>query len=253
MLRSVPAGLRFGEVAEDFDRVRLSYPASLVDDVLGYQGEDLLRLRALEVGAGTGKATVAFVARGVRLVAVEPDAAMAAVLARRVADPDAVEIVTSRFEDYRPAERFGLLACADAWHWVDPEAGWELAARALAPGGVLALFWNHDRIDDDTVRRHLLSVLHDHVPEVRVIDAPSDWPGDELAARPEFTDQTRRVYQSRITMPAADYLTHMSTRSQCRMLAPPVRERLFGALATVFVEPVTLAVDTVLHLARVRP
>ena len=47
-----------------------------------------------------------------------------------------------------------------------------------------------------------------------------------------------------------DYLTHMWTRSQIRMLTEPVRVRLRAALADVFADPVPLAVPTVLYLAR---
>ena len=100
-------GQTFGEVAEDFDRVRLGYPQALVDDVLAYCGSALDGRAAVEVGAGTGKATRAFVARGVRVVAVEPDGAMAAILNRHVRD--VVRIVRMGFEEYEPEEAFGLL------------------------------------------------------------------------------------------------------------------------------------------------
>jgi hypothetical protein len=52
--------LAFGSVAELYDRSRPSYPPALVDDVLGLVG---VAPRVLEVGAGTGKATVLFAAR----------------------------------------------------------------------------------------------------------------------------------------------------------------------------------------------
>jgi trans-aconitate methyltransferase len=115
----------FGEVAEDFDRVRHGYPEALVDDVLAYCGSALDGRSAVEVGAGTGKATRAFVARGVPVVAVEPDGAMAAILDRQVGD--AVRIVRMGFEEHEPEEAFGLLYSADAWHWIRPQARWALA------------------------------------------------------------------------------------------------------------------------------
>jgi hypothetical protein len=45
------ARLVFGQVAERYERVRPSYPDTLVDEVIALAGEG----RALEVGAGTGK------------------------------------------------------------------------------------------------------------------------------------------------------------------------------------------------------
>ena len=56
--------LAFGEVAELYDEVRPSYPAELVEDVIALAPLDGDAPRALEVGAGTGKATVLFAQRG---------------------------------------------------------------------------------------------------------------------------------------------------------------------------------------------
>lgn len=253
------AGLRFGEVAADFDRVRFGYPVALVDDVLAYSALEHSGRRALEVGAGTGKATLDFAARGVPIVAVEPDEAMAAVLARHVSALGHVRIVRSTFEEYQPGEAFGLLFCADAWHWTQPEVRWRLASRALASGGALALFWNRGRIDDAGLRQEMLRVLAEIVPAVVVDDNPiepdlvlTEWPGHELAERSDFEELVGRVYPSHRTLPGADYLTHMATRSQIRMLAEPVRARLLAALAEVFDGAVPLAVQTVLYLARRR-
>lgn len=77
--------LAFGEVAEQYDRTRPSYPDALVDDVLALAPTDHGAARALEVGAGTGKATVMFAARGASVVALEPSPEMAAIAERNTA------------------------------------------------------------------------------------------------------------------------------------------------------------------------
>src|SRR5690348_10002778 len=54
-----------------------------------------------------------------------------------------LETEVATFEDWEPGERrFDAVVCAQAWHWIDPDAGAAKAARALRPGGVLAIFWN---------------------------------------------------------------------------------------------------------------
>jgi len=73
-------GLSFGSVANQYERYRLDYPDELVDAVLQYAGGPLRS--ALEVGAGTGKATRLFASRGIEVTALEPDAEMAPVLER---------------------------------------------------------------------------------------------------------------------------------------------------------------------------
>ena len=52
--------LVFGEVAAEYDRVRPGYPPELIDTVLSHAPADPT---ALDVGAGTGKATAMFAAR----------------------------------------------------------------------------------------------------------------------------------------------------------------------------------------------
>ena len=58
----------FGEVAEEYDRLRPGYPTELIAEVVAHvEGQDR---RALEVGAGTGKATLAVAAHGFDITAV---------------------------------------------------------------------------------------------------------------------------------------------------------------------------------------
>src|SRR5262245_43803874 len=123
----------FGEAAEEYDRSRLAYPPELVAEVLAH-AEHADR-HALEVGAGTGKATLAFAAHDLDITAIEPDPEMAAVLSRRVAGRSNVTIEVCAFEEYATQRRFGLLFSAQAWHWTDPATRWRRAADTLAPGG----------------------------------------------------------------------------------------------------------------------
>lgn len=56
--------LSFGAVAEAYERFRPVYPAELFDMVMTYAGRPVRT--ALEIGAGTGKATRLFAQRGSR-------------------------------------------------------------------------------------------------------------------------------------------------------------------------------------------
>jgi trans-aconitate methyltransferase len=67
-------------VAELYDRARPSYPAGAIDALLAH-GALAPGDRVIEVGAGTGKATELLAARGLRVLALEPSAEMAAVAA----------------------------------------------------------------------------------------------------------------------------------------------------------------------------
>jgi SAM-dependent methyltransferase len=247
----------FGEVADDYDRVRPPYPATVVDDVMAYGRSGPGGRRALEVGAGTGRATEPFAAAGLAIVALEPDDAMIRVLTRRVARFPRVEVVRASFEQFRPAERFGLLFSAEAWHWTAPGTRWTRAADALAGGGTLALFFHRERIADPALRAAVLRVFAEHAPSIVIRDEPVTagvvwhrWPGDELAARDEFDHRASRHHLDRRTMPKAGYLDLTRTRSQFRMLPAPVRRNLWAALSRLFPDEVPLDVHTTLVLAR---
>jgi SAM-dependent methyltransferase len=251
----------FGEVADEYERVRPDYPPALVDDVLAYAR--LGGAPALEVGAGTGKATVAFAERGVAVTAIEPDAAMADVLARRVAGRPGVAVEVFPFEDYAPRQRFGLLFSAQAWHWTDPAVRWERAASALAPGGALALFWNRDRPADPEALAAIVAAHRVHAPaidtDVEVDPEPTPeaelgafWPRTDLERLPEFGDLSERLYRRDRTLSTMDYVAYLSTKSAYRMLGGQARADLFGAIAGSVGDRVTLVVDTMLYLARAR-
>jgi SAM-dependent methyltransferase len=135
---TVEPGLVFDRVADDYDRVRPAYPASLIDAACSIAG--LGRgSHVVEVGCGTGKLTGALVERGFLVEAVDPGPQLIAVARWRVRGSLARYHV-ARFEDVElPVGAFDAVFSATAFHWVDPAVGWSKAARLLRPGGVLAL------------------------------------------------------------------------------------------------------------------
>jgi SAM-dependent methyltransferase len=248
--QDVPDRLRrgqvFGSVADEYDRLRPTYPEQLVDDVLAYARLD--GAPALEVGAGTGKATLAFAVRGVPVTALEPDPRMAEVLRRR-AGAAPVTVMVGTFEEYVPERRFGLLYSAQAWHWVDPAVRWRKAAEALVPGGTVALFWNRDRPVDPAVTAEIRAALAHHAPAI--------WISDEmLPDQPEWPestglhDRTSRTYRWQRTMSTVDFVARLATVSSYVLLPSPTRAALFADILARLDDEIRLAVDTEFYLAR---
>ena len=123
----------FGAAARVYDARRPRYPSQLIDDLL-MQGTRTV----LDVGAGTGIASEQLLAKGVNVLAVEPDPRMADI-ARDKGIP--VEIAT--FESWEPAERrFDLVVFGQSFHWVNPDIALPKVHRLLPAGGRLALMWN---------------------------------------------------------------------------------------------------------------
>lgn len=245
----------FGEVADEYDRVRPDYPAQLFDDVVDYARLD--GRPALEVGAGTGKATRPFADRGVTVVAIEPDQAMAQVLADRLAGRSNVRVFVTTFEDHASPEPVGLIYSAQAWHWTDPATRWQRAVRLLAPGGALALFWNYDRPADPGVTDRLAAAHRSVVPdwsdegrEAGESTPTDDWPRTEMAAVPELGGLSERLYGRTRSLSTADYVALLDTQSAYRILEPDVRTGLFEAAAAAIGDRIDLVLQTVLYLGR---
>jgi SAM-dependent methyltransferase len=229
----------FGEVADDYDEVRAGYPAEILDLIIAYAGQTPGRV--VESGAGTGKGTALLRRLGAPLTCVEPDPAMAALLARRFADDDLVSVVVSRFEDWiPPAGGTDLLASAQAWHWVDHTRRTRLAADALAPGGVLAVFGHEYGFADEGLRADIGAAYLQHAPEIADQPGAPAWllhPGvfapDELLGSPWFTDVEEQQVVTVVPYDTARYLKLLSTFSPHRMLPEQQRTRLHRAVGDV--------------------
>lgn len=132
----------FGSDAIGYDAGRIGYPDPLFEAVFARVPE---RPRILEIGAGTGLATRELLARDpVELVVVEPDAALVRYLSEQFEDPR-LTLVNSTFPDDHVAGPFDLIACAAAFHWMEPVAALARIRRLLRPGGVWAVWWNSYR------------------------------------------------------------------------------------------------------------
>lgn len=128
----------FDAAAESYQRARPDYPDELIDYVLGQTRS--AQPRVLEIGCASGKATLAFARRNCHLTCLEPGPALARAARANCAGFD-VDVIESRFEDWRAPSTFDLVIAATSWHWIDPQRRYVSAAQALRPGGHLA-FWS---------------------------------------------------------------------------------------------------------------
>jgi SAM-dependent methyltransferase len=248
--------LGFGVIAEAYERFRPGYPMELFDMVMTYVGQPVRT--ALEIGAGTGKATRLFAQRGVTVTATEPDGGMLAELRRHV--PPNVETVQAAFEDLQPGESYGLVYAAAALHWTNPEGRWSRLAALLEPSGVFASFGGPVQLADpsveEAVRAARASFLEsDEVPSPDGTPPGHDmqWPGTELQRSEWFAaDVQQSVIERRLTMSACDYIGHLSTVSAYLELPTSEQEQVYSRIMQVLPETVEIAADITVHLARRR-
>jgi SAM-dependent methyltransferase len=213
----------FGEVAADYERTRPGYPDELFDIVMRF-GELAPGDRALEIGAGTGKATRGFVGRGLDVTALEPSPGMAGQLRRTHAN-----VIESTFEDWSLAAlAFRLVFAAQSWHWVGGADRAARAARALGSGGTIALFWNLPQPFAGALGDEIQAVYAAHAPDVDTLT--TQWPIDEtigeLDASGWFDPVTKRSVDWVQHYSTDDYVALMGTHSNHRILDDAARARL---------------------------
>src|SRR5436309_2082016 len=114
----------FDEHAALYDSVRRSYPDEVFDDVAEL-GELAADARIVEIGCGTGQATVPLARRGYRITCVELGAELAAIARRNLAAFPDMEVVNTNFETWeaRP-HAFDAVVSFSAFDWLDPEIGY---------------------------------------------------------------------------------------------------------------------------------
>ena len=139
----------FGAIAEDYDRLRPGPPDEAVDWLLPADCQV-----AVDVGAGTGLLTRALARKVPRVVAVEPDGRMRAVLSAR---SPGIEALDGRGEAIPlPDASADGVFISSAWHWMDPERAIAEVTRVLRDGGRFGLIWT--RRDSDTGWLHEISL-----------------------------------------------------------------------------------------------
>ena len=125
----------FNGVAEIYDEVRPSYPASLFDDLFNLLPDEP---RIVEVGPGTGQATKDLLARGASVHAIEIGPAMAAKL-RSNLPSDLLRISVGDFETMDVERSVDAVFSATAYHWISPSSQTDRPAAILHLGGVVAI------------------------------------------------------------------------------------------------------------------
>jgi len=128
---------RFGPAADEFQRYRPDYPPELYERILARVPEQR-RERAMDIGAGTGIVTRYLIPNFHEVIAVEPDAQMAAKIAELC--PRAVIRIVSSEECEQERESVDLITIANALHWMNAERVLANVIRWLRPEGVLAVF-----------------------------------------------------------------------------------------------------------------
>ncbi|PSK97964.1 methyltransferase family protein [Murinocardiopsis flavida] len=127
----------FDATAEKYERTRPVFPPRLFDDLVKCSGLTAGD-RVVEIGCGTGQATVPLAERGLDITAVDPGAELAAIARRRLAKFAAARVLTTSFEDWNPRDApFDAVVAVNSLHWIDPLRRYAKPSELLREGGAM--------------------------------------------------------------------------------------------------------------------
>jgi protein-L-isoaspartate O-methyltransferase len=254
----------FNRVAALYDQMRPGYPATVYADAEAMAGLTA-DSRLLEIGSGTGHATLAFARRALRIDCVELGAQMAAIARNRLAAFPRVTITVADFDQWTSGTRYDLIYLATAYHWLNPQTRVRRLAALLGPRGRLAIWRNHP-VRGAAANHEFLAasqrIYARHAPALAVkftgFPRAEDLPSaekDEWLASGLFDRAQTRLYSWSMQCTATEHVRLLGTYSDHQMLPEDARARLFHDLEQLVNEfggSVTREFATLLQIAQKR-
>ena len=243
--------VHFDEIAENYDKARWDYPGELFADIFEYLGAG--HKNALEIGAGTGKATSPILGAGYDVTAVEMGANMSAFLLEKFKGQTNFNVITSTFEDaLLQDDSYDLIYSASAFHWIDAQIGCPKVYRLLKSNGVFALLRYNDYTADGEPLYEEIQAMFDkyyrnyYTTNMRVVRhsnkdlaEPSgilSGFGFEDMRIYGFADILLKFYVTTITYNADDYVALMDTMSPNRKLPEEYRTPMYAGIKEAIIK-----------------
>lgn len=129
-------------IAGIYEEIRPTYPEKLIDDII-FKTNLKVNDKLLEIGAGTGKATIQFAKKGFSIDAIEIGEDMAEILKDKCSDFSNVSVEVISFEEWKNTnnQKYDMIYSAQAFHWIDKNIKYAKCHELLKDRGYLILFW----------------------------------------------------------------------------------------------------------------
>lgn len=229
--------LTFNEDALNYDRFRPTYTDELFDDVICFSSL-YNNKNALEIGIGTGQATLPFLKTGCKITAIEIGDKLAQFTREKFTPFNNFEVINQEFENTQLDENaYDLIYSASAFHWIPKEIGLPKVYKHLKSGGVFAWF----SVQPAPAEEH--AIIHKEIQKVysnhkiyfgdeRPLPNLQMW--QKLAEEKRlnrsnilkqygFVDVTDKLYYNSRTFNAEDYTVLISTYSDHKAMPEDIR------------------------------
>ena len=220
-METAPRRLTFGAHAEAYDRARPSWP----EDVARWFLPEDARL-VVELGAGTGKLTRAVAALGLRVVAVEPDPRMLAVL-----QESGLEGLEGSAEAIPLGDgEADAVVAGSSIHWFELDRALPEIHRVLHAGGRFGFGWNHRDARHPTIAR-----MSETIYAARSEGTgwrSRDWQ-HEVSEAGLFRDIEHELFDHVHELPYEALGDHLLSYATLASLPEPERRRVFAEVTEI--------------------
>ena len=223
----------FNDVAEIYDEVRPGCPEQLIEDVVS-MSEIPSGGSILEIGCGTGKATLPFARRGYAMLCLELSKNMACLAAGHCRPYTRVDIQNISFEEWPLRKKaFDLAICAEAFHWLSPDIRLIKTAVSLKDGGSIALFWHGHHGGNSGFFQAADEIYRERVPQLIAMKStsPEELQREtvgEIEGSDLFGKVVVRRYPWREAYTAERYIKLLSTYSPIQRLDEGARQKVLA-------------------------
>ena len=219
----------FNKNEYNYDKTRPNYPSELFKEIF-YYSNLCSNSYVLEIGIGTGQATLPFIQKGCNLTAVELGDRLAEYCKQKFSTCENINIINNDFlEANLPENSFDLIYSATAFHWIPKGSGYAKIKTLLKSNGALALFWNHPFVSNTEDKTNLASMAvyqkyrpNDKLP-VQFDKSKCQITINELANY-GFRDIQSKIYRRTRTLASEEYVNLIKTYSDHNAL--PEQNRL---------------------------
>lgn len=239
--------LTFNDDPINYDRLRPRYTDDLFQDVIEFSALNN-KTRALEIGIGTGQATLPFLRTGSEITAIELGNKLAEYSRKKYCMFENLKVINQEFESTKLDENaHDLVYSASAFHWIPQETGIPKVKKLLKSGGVFAWFSVHPiyalkhvyiheamqkvyrRYSDFFEEKSLLLDYEtmqqlNETKRLRRINSFEEY---------GFIDITSKVYYSKRTLKAQDYTKLISTYSDHKAIPEKTRIKFLNEINEV--------------------
>lgn len=231
----------YNSIAEEYENTRPNYPAKLFEKLLTNTRINGLS-NLLEIGAGTGKATMPLAQKGFNIDCIEIEPRMAEILEDKSYIYPKVNVIVNSFESWNNDRKkyYDLIYSAQAFHWIDEKTKYKKCYELLNSYGQIALFWYLSVFDRDEILHTINSIFSDYdtgysYESLKDIESFLERERDKLSESEYFKDiKSITLEPTKISQTAKEFVNRFNTTSAyaslCNESQQKINKDLFNAV-----------------------